>query len=982
MPTTLPVPSKGALRALRKLALGTSCTIALGAGLLTEDRRRRIHSAREVHENAKRLKSSRKYHSAGTTSLEALEGQAQRYRDEAFWLPSNVLKSTASVALSPTATADPPKFEAPVEKEELAKPSEVPKYTPSQMKTTRIAVQNVPRSWEFRNTGVVEYRQSHIRQLKIASDVTMLLEQDSPDVERAVQLFFEALEERLSVDKSGLAQELIQASARLSEDCQRLSMFTTSSRILDIILSYGLVAEENFNTFQPLKIIQALVLKEGITDYSLLDPELLQKACSIYLTKFKEKPKSMSVEMRSIGGKLCQATCLQGLFDLTFALFSRLENCRAGKPPIAVDYLIKATHGKGHHKKILRHFQKLYTQTSPDQVQFFQVTGLVIDSMLILGRLDDAEKVLVTASQMAETGGLDTSTTWFLRVLGDEYRTHRDLVRLQGRFRRLQPLFSHTRHPQALYGAMIQYCIEARDEELATSYYSELRELNDRRPNDLRIYGHFALGKAYRGDWDGVKEDFHEMKQAVPEDDGVYSAMFTPILKEFTKSHSVDEIEDFIQYFIVNFHLKTTTHILNAMIDVYSKAHEVDAITRWVFYATTDGCAVDSKTFNAILRNCVSIFQFTFDETYRLYCLARNLGADLVNNDSLNILRGVAVSRSPNENTRIERLQRLKNHDDWVEVSGSNEVYRAMTITSAEKNDIAVLKIYKDAGRDHVWLQPKHLDLAVRASLRLHGENVAEAARLIRDAQGNGIDVINAVASVFVHQMSDLYQDGSDMERLAELAERTMSSFEANGLKVSQKAITHTASLLQRRGKFRMAIDLWDSMSRRLNIPTSKFDLATLTTLLQAYIQLKDGNGIRWVISVLSVNKLSPDSQLKGTLKEARREAGKRLEQNPYSERLHEWWDILNEAHEEVKEMRRQALLTKEQVTFKVIKIMETAIEDQARKERTGNGDDLKEQGQQDGLESSYNSQAEGHWMELDVESSPVSKRLVGAIGG
>src|ERR1035438_8216404 len=89
MPTTLPVPSKGALRALRNLAIGTSCTLALSAGLLTEDRRRRIHAAREVHGNAKKLKSSRKYHSTGTTAIEAFEDQLLRYRDDAFWLPSN-----------------------------------------------------------------------------------------------------------------------------------------------------------------------------------------------------------------------------------------------------------------------------------------------------------------------------------------------------------------------------------------------------------------------------------------------------------------------------------------------------------------------------------------------------------------------------------------------------------------------------------------------------------------------------------------------------------------------------------------------------------------------------------------------------------------------------------------------------------------------------------------------------------------------------
>jgi hypothetical protein len=85
MPNTLPVPSKAALRTLRSLALGTSCTVAFTTGLLTEDRRRRIHAAREVHANAKKLKSSRKYHSAGSPTAESFEEQVMRYRDDGFW---------------------------------------------------------------------------------------------------------------------------------------------------------------------------------------------------------------------------------------------------------------------------------------------------------------------------------------------------------------------------------------------------------------------------------------------------------------------------------------------------------------------------------------------------------------------------------------------------------------------------------------------------------------------------------------------------------------------------------------------------------------------------------------------------------------------------------------------------------------------------------------------------------------------------------
>ncbi|KAH7386236.1 hypothetical protein BKA64DRAFT_680439 [Cadophora sp. MPI-SDFR-AT-0126] len=984
MPTTLPVPSKGALRALRKLALGTSCTVAFGAGLLTEDRRRRIHSAREVHENAKKLKSSRKYHSAGTTSLEAIEGQTLQYRDAAFWLPSNVLKSTASAVLNTSVNSDCPKVESPAKQELPTKASDIPNDSPPHIRVARIPPLNIPRpSLESRTTAAGDHpkRQAHNRQQKLARNITQLLSQYPPNIDEATAVFFDGLEERLSVDESGLSQVLIDASIRLSKACRQESLFASSSRILDIILSYGQISEEDFWKFNPLSVIRSLISARRDTCHLPVDSERLEKACSIYLTTFKEKPKSMSSEVRSIGRDLCKATCRQGMFDLTLAVFSRLESCRGSNAPTAVDCLIKATHGKGQHKKICRYFQRLYTQTNPDQLQFFQVMGMVIDSVLSLGKLDQAEQVLNAANLMAEEGELEMSTTWFLRVLGEEYRTHRDLVRLQKLFRRLQPLYSRTRHPQALYGAMIQSCIESRDEELASSYYRELRKSHDPRPEDLRIYGHFALAKAYRGDWKGVKEDFHKMKNIVPEEDEVYSIIFTPILKEFTNSHSVDEIEDFMQYFLVRFHLRMTSLVMNAMIDVYSRAHEVDAISRWIAYATGNGYVVDSATFNTILRNCALQFRFSFDECYQLYCSVKKLGSHVVDNNSLSILRNIAMTRSPNDAIRNQKLQSLKHLDDPVQVSGSNEVYRAMTTTSAQNNDIAVLKIYKRAQLDHVRLEAKHLNLAVRASLRLHGANVTEAARLIRDAQGNGVmDLTNAIASVFVHQISDLHEDGSQVDLLVELADRTISSFEECRMKVPQKVITHAASVLQRRGRNRMAIDLWDTMSRRLNIPSSSFDLPSLTTLLKAYIELRNGDGVRWVIENLAANKLSPDARLKAVLKEARKQANKQLDRNPCSERLHEWWAILDDAHQEVKEMRRKALLTKEEIKIKVMKIMETAIEEHVDQARLAKAEEL--QGYvQEGYQDKGLNDWQDNWVNLDTGTSHEPERLVGIVG-
>src|SRR5277367_1623251 len=89
MSPSLPVPSKGALRSLRHIALGTSCTVAFGTGLITEDRRRRIHTAREASENARRLKTSRKYHGTGLSVAATFEEQVENYCKYGPWKRGN-----------------------------------------------------------------------------------------------------------------------------------------------------------------------------------------------------------------------------------------------------------------------------------------------------------------------------------------------------------------------------------------------------------------------------------------------------------------------------------------------------------------------------------------------------------------------------------------------------------------------------------------------------------------------------------------------------------------------------------------------------------------------------------------------------------------------------------------------------------------------------------------------------------------------------
>lgn len=65
--TPVPVPSKAAIRALRGLVLGTTCSLALVA----EDRRRRINAANLAVRNARTIRFASRYHARGGAAVAA-----------------------------------------------------------------------------------------------------------------------------------------------------------------------------------------------------------------------------------------------------------------------------------------------------------------------------------------------------------------------------------------------------------------------------------------------------------------------------------------------------------------------------------------------------------------------------------------------------------------------------------------------------------------------------------------------------------------------------------------------------------------------------------------------------------------------------------------------------------------------------------------------------------------------------------------------
>lgn len=957
MPTTLPVPSKGALRALRSLALGTSCTVAVGAGLLTEDRRRRIHTAQQVYENAqtlKSLKSTRRY-SHTDVAEQIIEEKVLWRNADAFWLPSNVSRSKSFAAIEYTIEEDEfvdmEQMERSVRKVSKMDPPTAPiRRTLSRLplsksvrpealavpKTLKIASSSSdltqPSVAKVRKTRPRELTQEQIDlefgitqgQINLALELEELLRVDPLSYKAAIANFLNVYEDGKLVTKAGMAPILVDTAFKLFSSCVTPDEFAIQEKILVALSRHGPFDEDQFELFKPTRVMLRM-MKRVMTGPQQMNENLLQDIALIYLTKLTSKPTTASDDLQRLGERLCEAACKPGLYELTVKLCARLSERQGDRPPRCVAQLIEAVHAGKNFKRSFHFFKSLYTQTKPDQVQFYRIGNLVLGQLLENNRSSHYEEFLTLATRIAEKNGLKTSSTWMLRILGAEWRTNLDIAKTRVLFDWMLPQLSTTSHPQAVFAAIMQFCIEARQESAALDYYAQLCTLYPESAKDIRVLGHIAQSKAQHGDWNEVKtslqmihdlnttRDNHQQKE--------FSGLFTPILKTFTASHSVGQVEEFVQLAINEWDLKITPFISNLMVGVYMKEREVDPMIRWIELAASMGCDMDAATFNVIIGRLVRNWNFSFLEVFRLYQRVTIMDKELKTRSTdcrtIQILEDIAISRSRDDETARKHLARLKNVP-ISEVDGSNfasgavKINRRMLRAYHDGKFEKVLQLYNNAQSSSAKLGPQSLLVAVKATLKVNGHSVKEATALIKKAQDEGQDISWSVAKLMVHRMQKLDLPEIDVQGLADMTGKEIQTLESHGIKVPPNVLTHTLSLLVQRGIYRSAIGMWQSMSSQFNrVP----DLVTLTVLLEAYVGIQFGDGIKWVMQTLTTNNITPDPKFYAVMRVAKRRLG---DQTTATYRT-----FIEETCEHVNKMRQAQKAQKAEAVWKIFKMLE-----------------------------------------------------------
>ncbi|TAQ87133.1 hypothetical protein B7494_g4524 [Chlorociboria aeruginascens] len=931
----------GALRALRHLAWGTSWTIAFSTAVLTEDRRRRIRAAQEIRGNARKLKSSKQYHNSTTVALESFE-QELGLRDDFTWddkqvcsrgSPSVLSTSTADLNL-PLSTLNPsPVSELPGRSSILKEsPRQLLPILPSQCATTATItkISSVKRNADrFQRT---------FRANRLAYDIRTILQdgEDPEAVDAAASRFFEAFAEGIGFP---LTQPLIEILVKLSNFCWYQSKQLVSEEILDVVLARGPIQEEDFYLLLPAKIIEKLLstVDAPITD-GVTDETKLKKAISLFLTKFKDKPKQglMSKGMCSLGIKLCREAYRFEMYREVHAIYSRLKASSREASVICQTYLIRASHAQGHHMQTVQQFQKFYTlsvgeaSSRTHQLMLYRVARIAIESALKIHQYDKAEGILHAAAKIVEHSKILLLTTLPMEVIGHVWRSTRDIARTQTLFNSCRYLINFTKHPQAVYTAMIQYCVEANDEDAAMSYYEELLKEYPRDIEYWRVYGHFALAQAQRKDWTRVEHWFSELSR-LETNKTRYGRIFTPILKLYTQSHSIGEVEDFIRLYVGKYHVPLTSHTAGLVINTYGRAHEIDSLSRWLEYMIDTSVQLHPNFFNIILHKCYESWNFGFMDLHQLYEKVWELpsSAPFINDGTRSLLRSVAFAKAGKHvdiawtQLGAVGLERLEGPFPLDSIG----VQERMALEIAQGRPAKAIAIYWKASRRNIPLSSHVVVTAVKASLQQNESDFGATLDILENAEKLKQNTQNALSAILVHRIAELGADQSvGIGEIVAMARATILSLEERNVVVSGAAATQTANILVKHGRFRAAIDVWASMSRSRGFTSTSIDIPALEVLLRAYMFLKDCAGIQWVVKTISDNGLFPDSHFRRAIKEGRREAFNCIGSGLHAKR---YYEVICAAYKQVVDIRVSAYVEKKDVTEKVLRIMKTACETQ-----------------------------------------------------
>ncbi|KAI1876989.1 uncharacterized protein JN550_001061 [Neoarthrinium moseri] len=964
MSPPLPVPSKAAIRALRGLALGTSCAL----GLIVEDRRRRISTLRTAISNKKKLRTSRKYHgSAGAAEatkyplddLHILSGEELHWHyqpdlplrtQDSAATPCRLHGEDSTKRLRLEGRADTPSksTESPIAMEDKGHRKEASRPAPGRQARTEIpplhrAFATLP---NVKDTGgwarspatprkpLPSLRIEEISRLP-AVEIQERLETKELLPTTYITAFVEASHMKKTF-RNGIDNGWLNVSEALCLHCQATGRWQEAQDILAAIVQAGPINEERFYAHNPVPVVESILSSlDGVGKDEACGK--LQKALQLFLTKFSEKPTTHADEVTSLGKAIISRLLEFHRPGLVHQVYWRVLG-QQSQPEHFVAWFIKALFDHHDHKSVVNYFKLNFSKLSPALSSFRAVVQMVLESVDAMQGAQ-AQQVTRALASMCSATGLTPEAVWLTKLLQAHWSRYKDLAKSQEFFDELSSLglLDRTSNPEQIYQIMVKLSVLASDYPTAKHYYQKTVILAPRMQKDIRLNGSMALMQAKNGAWDEVLTEFSKMKAYRKTQPDAYGQTFAAVFKVYMETHPISDVEDFIKLYMEEMDVCLHRYLVTMVANKYSEIHDHKGLLAWLHFCKSEGFALDPAFANAVLRNCRLKWHVPYPVLRKLSLEMQKLDSACADDTTTRIMHNAALESGNYSGRNVrQRLRSLPTSPSKLPYSfrsaNERDVLHAMTEELVRGHAAKVIILYKRALRYGMSWSPDCFRVAIKASLQQHGENsVATTIKLISDTHERGHDVTAAVA-VFLKAQIDHIR--GPFEEVVHNLRKLITQFEALGMLIDASVLTHFAIASAKFGHFHKAINLCKLAMEKRGTSNPCSSRQSLRALLMAYWQTLDVEGIRWIIESLPSSPLAADRTAFRLLKETRRHM-KKWQQ---SERVVQITELLQQGIDVAKRRRAERMEEASEIYSETLRIMGDAVANLEKEQRNQAG--------------------------------------------
>ncbi|KAI0858562.1 hypothetical protein F4860DRAFT_486031 [Xylaria cubensis] len=945
-PPPLPLPSKAAIRALRSLALGTSCAI----GVLIEDRRRRISTLKTAVANKQKLQSSRQYHHNSLEELSwqlgaatVLEYSLQGYEKEDHRLERHADAGATRYAAYEGATA----MNSEVQNSSIAENDLGPIQRPQP-----VALQSSPPPpTTFQAASLITKRQIRssmsndspnfaliskaigTRQPTLSATLgqsqddlirsieDLLANTDKESLDRAVKLFILG---GPSTPSNPLLDRWIELSIHISRKCQASGMWEEASEILTTIISLGPIDEAKYLAYNPLPIIESHLCRHHPEIPPSADRVI--SAAKLYLPKFKATPHPRGMDWERMGRSLVLETLSSRLFILSQNVYWRTL-CWAPKPVEFVGWAIHTFFQHSDHKTVVRIFLSQYSRMKPSNRQFNETMDCVVESVLAM-KGAHADEILKAFAEMDCPGNGELRSRWVMRLLQAHWARQEGLSQTIELFEKAVSLglLEKIAYPQGVYRTLIEMAVKAGDEKVAYAYADELtREYPDMK-KDIALK--LAGLKAKEGEWDSVLEAFRQVRPSELAEPTLYNDAFIYVLKVFADSHSAAETQDFALTFIRDMGIEFHPYMVTLIAKRYAEDRDMRGFVTWLELCSREGFGLDAGFFNSVLHNCSTTWKLSFPELCAIHSHFKELNPHYADEVTQRILTRAAhhEGRDYNYSGHTKKAITVSRMTHRGRTTNQRDIYHAMNQELMRHKPTSAVMVYKRAIRFGMPFNGHCFRLAILATAQSKRYGSDYALALLQDAHAEGRDVEAAISTFIRHDIAEF--NGNPQDVLIHIR-NLLHRLESLQIPISTTVLTHMAYVCVQIRQHEKAIILCNIARDRSGSSHPFLSKKSFMVFATAYSELLDIAGMNSVIDHLSSDsKYSTDKVLLSHLRSIRRLVRKK---DPSDRRTATLEEILDRGILQIVQMRAKVRTEGKLISHETLRIVGDALADLQR---------------------------------------------------